>query len=155
MKKIQERCLRILLDDCESDYDALLEKKKSKSTREVKPLGTLAFEIFKIINNTSPKFMKNIFKPKSNTIIRLFEIIVNARKTTKFGNKSLIVLGPKIWNQIPTEIKSETSFLRSEEYFKTWCRPECKCNVCRTFIQQLPKITNNFCYTHVFIALIN
>ena len=52
--------------------------------------------------------MKDIFKSKV-TLKRSFDIIVNARKTSKFGNKILTVFGPKIWNQLPTEIKSESS----------------------------------------------
>ena len=57
------------LDDYESGYNALLEK-SSKTTMEVEPLRTLAFEMFKIIYNGNPRFMKNIFKPKSNATIR-------------------------------------------------------------------------------------
>ena len=119
--KIRKHCFRILQDDHESDYNALLEE-TSKTMMDVKSLRTFA------------DFMKNIFKSKSNATIRPFDIIVNARKTTKFGNNSLIGHGPKIWNQLPTETKSETFFLRFKEYLKTYCRLECKCNVCRTFI---------------------
>ena len=53
-------------------------------------MRTVAVGIFKTVYNSNPKFMKDIFKPKSNATIRLFDIIVNARKNFKFGNKSLI-----------------------------------------------------------------
>ena len=59
--------------------------------------------------------MKDIFKPK----IRPFHIILNTRKTTKFGSKNLKALGPKIWNQLPTEIKSAISFLSSKTFPKS------------------------------------
>ena len=50
------------------------------------------------------------------------------------GNTSLTALGPKIWNQLPAEIKSETSLIGFREYIKIWFGPECKCNGCRTII---------------------
>ena len=45
--KIEERCLQIILDDYESNYDAFLLTSR-KSTIEVK---RLAIEIFKKLNN--------------------------------------------------------------------------------------------------------
>ena len=63
IEKIQIRCLRILLDDNESNYETLLEK-SGKPTMEVKRLRILAVEIFKTINNLNPRFMQNIFPPK-------------------------------------------------------------------------------------------
>ena len=62
-KKIQKRCLRLVLDDYESDYGNLI-KKNGNTTMEVKRLQTLATEIFKTINNISPSYMKNIFTSK-------------------------------------------------------------------------------------------
>ena len=56
---------------------------------EGKRLRTLTFEILKTINNINPKFMKDIFKPKSNAKISSFNIILNACKTTKSGSKGL------------------------------------------------------------------
>ena len=75
---------------------------------EVKRLRTLAIEIFKTINNATLKLIKYIFKSKAK--IRSFDIIVNTCKTTNFGNKSLTALSPKIWNSLPTEIKSKNLF---------------------------------------------
>ena len=46
IKKTEERCLQIILDDYQSNYDVLLLKSR-KSTMEVKTLPT---EIFKTLN---------------------------------------------------------------------------------------------------------
>lgn len=59
---------------------------------------------------TFANFMKNIFKSKSNATLRPFDIIVNARKTAKFGNNSLIGLGPKIWNNYQQKQKAKPFF---------------------------------------------
>ena len=71
------------------------------------------------MNNIKSKIYERFFKPKSNARIRPFDIIVHARKTTNLCNKHLKGLSPKTWNQLPTEIKSETSFLRFKKYVKT------------------------------------
>ena len=77
--------------------------------------------------------MQDIFKPESDAKIRPFYIILNARKTTKFGSKSLTALGPKIWNHLSAEVKIETSFLRFKKYIKTlfgpgWMQMQCLSN---------------------------
>ena len=52
IEKIQERCLQIILEDHESNYNVLLDK-SGKSTLEVPRLRILAIEIFKTLNNFS------------------------------------------------------------------------------------------------------
>ena len=76
-------------------------------------VANLRFEIFKTINSINPKFMKDIFRRKSNAKVRPFVIIVKLMKVKPLslsGIKSLTALGPKMWNHLPTEVKSETSF---------------------------------------------
>lgn len=55
-----------------------------KKTMEVKRLRTLAIEIFKNISKINSKFMK----PKSNTKIRPFDIIVNVLSSRSKNIKS-------------------------------------------------------------------
>ena len=62
---------------------------------EIKRLQTLATEIFKIINNINPSYMKNIFNPKTNDKIRPHDIIVRHHNTATYGGKTLTALGPK------------------------------------------------------------
>ena len=63
---------------------------------EMNRLCDLAIEIFKTINNINPSFMKDIFTPKYDPKIRLFHVLVKHYKSAKYGDKSLIALGPKI-----------------------------------------------------------
>ena len=63
IEKIQKRCLRIALDDYDSDYNVLL-RKSGKVTMEIKRLRVLAIEIFETVNNLNPNYMKDIFTPK-------------------------------------------------------------------------------------------
>ena len=130
IEKIQKHCLRLVLDDYESNYGNLIEK-NGTTAMEIKRLRTLATEIFKAINNINPSYMKNIFSPKTNAKIRPHDIIVRHHNTATYGDKSLTALGPKIWNKLPTNTKSLTSITKFKEYIRTWFWPSCECNVCR------------------------
>ena len=48
---------------------------------------------------------------------------VTSHNTTTYGDKSFKILGPKIWNALPTEIKRETSLSKFNEYVKLWSGP--------------------------------
>lgn len=50
IRNIRKRCPRLELDDCGSDYEALI-KKKGISAIKIKKLRVLVIEIFKTINN--------------------------------------------------------------------------------------------------------
>ena len=60
IKKIQKRCLQIIVDGYKSNYDVLFDK-SGKSTTEVRSLPTVAIEIFKTLNNQNPSFIREIF----------------------------------------------------------------------------------------------
>ena len=104
IEKIQKRCLRIALDDYDSDYNVLL-RKSGKVTMEIKRLRVLAIEIFKTVNNLHPNYMKDIFTPKLYPKVKPNDIVVKHHNTVTYGTKSLKTLGPKIWNQLPEDIK--------------------------------------------------
>ena len=129
IEKIQKCCLRIVLDDYDSDYDVLLRKSR-KVTMEIKQLSVLAIKIFKTVNNLNPNYMKDIFKPKLHPKVRRNDILVKHHNTITYGTKSLKALGPKIWNQLPEDIKSETSYNKLKEYLETWLGPKCRCIMC-------------------------
>ena len=57
------------------------------------------------------------------------DILVKHHNTITYGAKSLKPLDPKIWNQLPGGIKSETSYTKIKECIDTWLGPNCSCNV--------------------------
>ena len=87
-KKIQKHCLRIVLNDYESNYKALL-RNSNKPTMEIRRLRTLAVEMFKTLNEINPPYIKNIFTPKENAKVRQNGIIVKRINTIRFGTQSL------------------------------------------------------------------
>ena len=69
----------------------------------------LCVEIFKTVNNISPPVMKDIFcKNDNGRTVREQNIkilIVKRKRTVTFGTNNLTVLGPKLWNNLPSHLK--------------------------------------------------
>ena len=76
-------------------------KKTENSTMEVQRLRTLALEIFKTLKNINPNFMKEIIYISPHNIPRRHDIIVQSQEATKYGDKSLRVMSPHLWNLLP------------------------------------------------------
>ena len=60
--------------------------------------------------------MKNIFTSKQNAQVRLQDLLIRGHKTVNYDDTSLKILGPKIWNTLPTEIRRETSLSKFKKY---------------------------------------
>ena len=131
IENIHKRCLRMIHNDYDSDYETLL-KISGTPTMYIKRIKQLAIEIFKTVDNLNPDFMKNIFTRKQNARVRPHDLLVRSHKTVTYGDKSLKMLGPRIWNALPTEIKRETSLSKFKEYVKLWSGHSCKCNLCKS-----------------------
>ena len=114
-------------NDYDSDYETLL-KISGTSTMQIKRIKQLAIEIFKTLNNLNPEFMKIIFTIKQNARVRPHNLLVRSHKAATYVDKSLKILGPKIWNVLSTEIKRETSLCK----FKEWLNygQDTHANVC-------------------------
>ena len=127
-KKIQERALTLPHNRFAGDYAQLLQK-SGKATMEIKRLACLALKIFEIVNNLNRYYMKKIFSKTTNLTQRSLDTNFNQDNTTKYGNNSLRSLGPDIWNSLPSEIKEETEYEKSENYMNDWFGLKCKCNI--------------------------
>ena len=59
------------------------------------------------------------------------------QKNVLNGSESLRILGPKIWDLIPENIKSEASLTSFKNAIKKWCINDCPCRLCKIFIPNL------------------
>ena len=64
--------------------------------------------------------MKYVFTFKIDARVKPYVISVKPHKTTNYSDKSWIVLGPKVWNQLLQNIKSEPCFSESKETTIEW-----------------------------------
>ena len=137
IEKIQERSLRFLYNDFNSSYEQLLEQ-TGKTTMLISRLKTLCIEIYKTINRINPTYMQNIFAKSSNRFSSRHpnNLEMPQVNQTNFGIKSLRMLGPKIWNELPEKIKSTESLENFKIIIKKWEGPNCNCSVCRFLFSQ-------------------
>ena len=63
LKKIQERALRFIYNDYNSDYDTLLLNSKMP-TLKLRRLRTMALEAFKILNHQGPVYLHDMLNLK-------------------------------------------------------------------------------------------
>ena len=79
--------------------------------------------------------MSNIFEVKSSdrpvrSQQNLNLKVLRANKV-KFGEKRLIVLGPRIRNRLSPHIKNAENLSAFKRLIKPWDCVSCKCNLCR------------------------
>ena len=134
----QERALRIVYKDYVSTFAQLLEKDSSVSIH-IRNLQILATEIFKARNNLSPPIVQNIFRTIEPAYSLRRDTIFESHRiqTQRYGIESLTYLGPKIWSQVPSEIKESHSLAVFKNKIKNWRPKLCPCKLCKTYVANL------------------
>ena len=120
INRMQERALRIVYKDYVSTFAQLLEKDSSVSIH-IRNLQILATEIFKVRNNLSPPIVQNIFRVIEPAYSLRRDTIFESHRiqAQRYGIESLTYLGPKIWSQVPSEIRVSLSRYFYEQNKKT------------------------------------
>ena len=98
IEKIQERASRLLYNDSYSSYNSVL----LKAEQPFAEISNRSFKEFKILKS---RLHAPYFKKDSHSARRKNGLVANRAKTTTFGEKSLRVLGSKIWNSLPEDVK--------------------------------------------------
>ena len=62
---------------------------------------------------------------------------VNPIHSVYNGTESASYLGPKIWEQIPFEIRNKKSFESFKWEIRKWKPTDCPCRICKIFIPDL------------------
>ena len=104
INKIHERALRIVYDDCISPFEDLSEKLGSISIHH---RNLLAKEIYDTLRDFSPSFMSELFKPsnKKYSLRNCSSLVNNNIKNSNYDLETVSYLAPRIWEEIPNEIK--------------------------------------------------
>jgi hypothetical protein len=130
LEKIQERALRLLLNDYESSYEILLTN-SNKTTLQIRRIKVLATEIFKTINDLNPSYMKEIFELNTRRDTGSKRLIVQSQKSMKYGSYTLRSLGPRIWNKLPSKIRDSNTLKSFKALINEWSGPTCNCSSCK------------------------
>jgi hypothetical protein len=131
MEKLQERALRLIFNDNISSYSDLLNKSQM-STLHIHRLRGIALQVFKCINKIGPTYLHDLFQPKCIKYSLRDTSILHQKKfmTVKYGFLSFTYHGSKIWNTLPTDIKTTLTYKEFKTLLYTWEGPLCKCNHC-------------------------
>ena len=138
INSIHERALRITYDDKTSTFQQLLEMDHSVSIHQ-RNLQVLATEMFKVYKEISPDLLNDVFIQSTSKYNLRNDNCFKSRKVRSvyFGTESLSFLGPKIWNQVPSEIKDSENIEIFKRKIKAWSFSECPCRLCKVFIQHV------------------
>ena len=132
LARLQERALRFVLKDYESDFHTLLSKSKVPSIT-LMTLRNLAIEIYKCINDKSPQYLKSLFNYKESCPYNLRGsklLEIPKVKTTSYGLKSFTFYGSKIWNILPENCRTSISVDDFKHIIQSWYGPNCQCSLC-------------------------
>ena len=102
-------------------------------------LQKLATEMYKVINNISPSFMKFIFPETSNpyNLRNKNPFETSNIHSVYYGQETLYFRGPKTWALVPAEIKQSKSISEFKNKIKKWKPIGCMCRICKIYINNL------------------
>ena len=133
INRIHERALRIVYKDYESSFEDLLVLDKSMTFHQ-RNIHQVAIEMYKIKNDLSPKFMKNIFSTDTGEKSGRDFVRPNVNSVKK-GFRSLRNFGPIVWNNmLPDKHKECTTLDQFKFSIKNWKPSNCPCNLCNPIV---------------------
>ena len=114
MERIQKRVLRMVLDDYESDYEALLQKANMSTLRIVR-IKTLATEIFKTFHSLNPIYINEILQinPSTARNLRIKNKLVTHRYNSITYDKTV---DPQYGIIYPMNTKQQKIFKHSKVF---------------------------------------
>ena len=135
---LHEKALRLVYNDYNLSFNELLVLDNSFTIHH-RNLQKLATEMFKVKNNLSPTFMKNIFPESKNPYNLRYtpEFQTKNIRTVFNGTETISFRGPQTWALVPSEIKMSTSLLQFKEKIKRWKPEGCMCRLCKIYVKDL------------------
>ena len=131
VEKVQERALRILLNDIDSNYRILLQKSNRKSLYLTR-LRLIVVEMYKIRYGMAPMFVQGLFNKKENQYNLRDEskFVLPSYNTIVFGKNNLSYYGSYLWNSLDAKYKNAAELNEIKGYLKNWSGPACNCGYC-------------------------
>ena len=154
INRIHERALRIVYNDNDSTFEELLSISGSVRIHH-RNIQQLATEIYKALYNLSSTLMKELFQTKKTKYdLRKGNTLVSRNvKTVYYGIDSISHLGPKLWNQVPMDIKNSGSLNSFKSKIKLWIPRDCPCRICKIYIPNLGFKNVYIIYIYIYIYI--
>ena len=95
--------------------------------------------MFKIHRGLSPEILRETFVPKTSSYNLRRNHTSEKRKVHSvcYGTESLSLLGPKIWDLVPVELKQSEALYSFKLNIRNWVPFECPSKISKTYIQQV------------------
>ena len=121
----------------ESTFKELLDMDKSLCFHH-RNIHQVAIEMYKIKNDLSPTFMKDIFSEITRETRTGTSFLRPNVNSVKWGDRSLRHFGPIVWNSmLPDEIKNCPGLDQFKQSIKSWKPDNCPCEICRIYVEGL------------------
>ena len=125
IEKLQERALRIVYQDSKLDYGSLIGKGGQLSLR-MNMIRVLSIEIYKYVKGTNPDYLNEMFSLSNSHYDFCNQSRLKQPKfnTKTFGYRSFKYLGAKLWNLLPSHLKSIDDLHVFKSNLHKWCLTE-------------------------------
>jgi len=135
INRIHEKSLRIIFNDKKSSFQELLDKDNSFTVHD-KNIQKLCIEMFKVVEETSPRIFSELFHKRENKYdLRQKDFFTIPKINTVYnGSETISVLGPKIWNSLPNALKTKNSLSSFKASIKKWQPINCPSRLCKSYI---------------------
>ena len=139
INRLHKRSLQLVYQDEQASFENLLSRDGSVTVHHHN-VQTLCIELYKVAYGFAPELMKLVFplNPRGKFV---WENIFKTHnvKTTTWGLETLGHIGPKIWSEIPTELK-KLPFSKFVIEIRKW-KPKCPCRMCKLYVKDLGYVT--------------
>ena len=131
IEKVQERALRFVNIDFTSSRQDLLFS-TSTAPLHVRRMKQMATEVFKIVNDMSSKYIKDLITihNSSYNFRRENKASIPQVKSTRYGLRSFRYEAARIWNCFPNDLRKAESFPQFRRLLHAWDGIICKCPSC-------------------------
>ena len=136
INRLHERCIQTIYSDKKFSFDEFLDKDESVSIHH-QNIQKLGIEMFKVLNGENPQIVNEIFHIRDETSYEFRQrscFHIPSVNTVFSGTESIRFLGPKIWEIIPSDIKSLEDLKDFKTAIKKWKPTSCPCRICKTYL---------------------
>ena len=136
INRLHEKCLRLIYNDKIFSFQEMLDRDKSVKIHH-KNLQQLSIEMFKVVKGLSPEIFSNLFSEKESSGYNLRSndgFIVPQTNTVYNGEETISVLGPKIWNALPEDLRTKETLPSFKSGLKNINFDFCPCRLCKKYI---------------------
>ena len=125
LQRVQNMAAKVIT--CAGRYDSSTEALKTLHWLPIhlRIQFKIATLVFRSLHGTAPKYLCDLIKLESNDRYRLRSreqqniLAVPFTKCKTFADRAFSVAGPKVWNNLPVELKSQTDFGAFKKQLKT------------------------------------